>query len=91
MPAAGIPAAPADVELRVQVKAREVRIEQEGPITVRLRAEPGDTDIQVERSHPAGASRYRNLAINARLAAWLTQDPAVQADIATQGSTGEPQ
>jgi len=91
MPAAGVPAEPADVEMRVRVKAREVRIEQEGPIAIRLRAEPGATDIEVARSQPAGAKSYRHLTIDARLAAWLTQDPAVEADIATQGSTGEPQ
>lgn len=87
---AAVQASP-DVELRAQLRAREVRIEQDGPIRVELRAEPGITDISVERSQPAGAQSYRNLTIDARVAAWLSQDDGPKAGVSTSGSTGEPQ
>jgi hypothetical protein len=81
------PARPPDVELTARVSAREVTIEQEGPIRLQLRAEPGLTDVAVERSQPTGASSYRNLVIDARVAAWLGQDTQISAE--TQESTGE--
>lgn len=89
--AAAIPSMPTDVELRKSIKAREVRIEQEGPIQVRLRAEPGITDVKVTRSHPGGAATYRNLTIDGRLSAWLTRDATGQVASASQEATGEPQ
>ena len=88
--AATLPAALPDIELRARVEARRVEIERESPITVSLLAEPGITDTKVERSQPGGARTYRNLIIDTRLVAALTQDapPIIDSDT---GSTGEPQ
>jgi hypothetical protein len=66
------PPRPADIELTARVRAREVSIAQEGPILLRLEVEPGVTDVAVTRNQPAGARNYRNLAIDARIAAWLS-------------------
>lgn len=85
-----MPSTPPDVELTARVEAREVRIEHDGPIRLELRAEPGVTDVLVERSQPAGASSYRDLVIEARVAAWLAQDSAAPVTLSTAGSTGEP-
>lgn len=71
---AAAPAAPPDIELTARVAVREVAVRQEGPIRVELFAEPGVSDITVERSQPAGAKSYRNLIIDARVAAWLDAD-----------------
>jgi hypothetical protein len=86
---AGAPAMPPDVELKARVEAREVLIEQEGPIRLELRAEPGITDVKVERSQPAGAQTYRNLVIDARVAVWLNQAADGSIAPAIEGSTGE--
>lgn len=86
-----MPATPPDVELSARVEAREVRIEQDGPIRLELRAEPGVTDMLVLRSQPAGARSYRDLVIDARVAAWLGRDSAAPVTLSTAGSTGEPQ
>ena len=79
-----------DIEISARVEAREVSIEQEGPIEVKLHAEPGFTDAQVERNQPAGTRSYRNLVVDARIAAWLARDRS-QADTNSISSTGEPQ
>ena len=88
-PAMARPAAP-DIEISARVQAREVSIDEDGPIALRLRAEPGLTDAKVERNQPAGAQNYRNLVIDARIAAWLADDRS-QADANSTNSTGEPQ
>lgn len=88
--AAATPATAPDIELTARITAREVTIEQEGPIRVELRAEPGLTDSRTVRSQPAGARSYRNLTIDARLAAWL-MDPAAAPPEQSTESTGEPQ
>ncbi len=81
---------PPDVELSARVEAREITIEQDAPVRVKLHAEPGVTDLEVKRSQPAGARRYRNFTIDARLAAWLS--PAADAgDTVTIKTTGEPE
>lgn len=91
--AAAAPAAPAaappDIELTARVQAREVRIEQEGPIVLRLEVEPGITDVQVARNQPAGAKTYRNLTIDARVAAWFTQDANGPVAPSSENPTGE--
>lgn len=81
------PDRPPDVELNARVSARAVTIEQQGPIAVELRAEPGVSDVAVRRSQPAGARSYRNLVIDARVAAWLGESAPPAA--ATTDSTGE--
>lgn len=90
LPSDGTPTTAPDIELTARVTARAVTIEQEGPIRVELRAEPGPTDSRTVRSQPAGARSYRNLTIDARLAAWLT-DPAAAPPEQSTESTGEPQ
>ncbi|ANY19050.1 hypothetical protein A6F68_00515 [Tsuneonella dongtanensis] len=66
--AAAQPSAPLpDIELRANVRAREVVIRQQGEASLMLRADPGETaPVEVERSEPAGATRYRNLEIKLR-------------------------
>ena len=83
------PAAPPDIELNARVEAREVTIQKDGPIRLELRVEPGVSDIAVERSQPAGAQTYRNLRIDARVAAWLRQETDGSVAISTESSTGE--
>ena len=83
-------AAPPDIELTARVQAREVTIEQDGPVVLRLEVEPGVTDVEVKRNQPAGARSYRNLTIDARVAAWLTQAEDGSVTVTTEGSTGEP-
>lgn len=84
------PSAPPDVELKARAEAREVSIEQEGPIRLELRAEPGLTDVKVERSQPPGATSYRNLTIDARVATWLSRERDGAEARPAEGSTGEP-
>lgn len=87
--ATAAPAVAPDVELRAHVQAREIAIEQEGPIQLDLRADPGSTDVKIERSQPAGAQRYRNLTIDARLAAYLKQQADGSIAPTLESSTGE--
>ncbi len=91
--AAAAPAAPAatppDVEFSVRVRARQVSIAQEGPIVLRLEIEPGVSDVDVRRNQPAGARTYRNLTIDARVAAWIRQDADGGLTVSTDSSTGE--
>ena len=88
--AAAPPATPPDIELTARVEARQVRIQQEGPVRLDLRVEPGVTDVAVERSQPGGANSYRNLRIDARVAAWLWQGEDGAVTLSTERSTGEP-
>lgn len=55
--------APPDIEIRAAIRAREVRVEQDGTARIVLRAEPSaeQPEIRVERSAPPGQRRYRNL------------------------------
>lgn len=78
-----------DIEIVAHVEAREVTIEQDGPIRVQLTAEPGTSAIEVRRSQPAGTRSYRNLTIDARLAAVISQDDDGTLVVDTASSTGE--
>ena len=89
-PLAAAPSGPPDIELTARVQAREVRIEQEGPIVLKLEVEPGITDIAVGRNQPPGAKTYRNLTIDARAAAWIRQDDDGSPTLSSDDSTGEP-
>ncbi|RYE82631.1 MAG: hypothetical protein EOP19_15745 [Hyphomicrobiales bacterium] len=84
-----LPASAPDIELQARVEAREVTISQDGPIRLELHAEPGMTDVAVERSQPGGARSYRNLTIDARVAAWLRQNADGSVAVSTDNSTGE--
>ena len=85
---AAAPAAAPDVEITAHVEAREVTIEQEGPIRVTLTPE-ANSSIEVTRSQPAGTKSHRNLTIDARLAAVLSQDDDGTLTVSTTSSTGE--
>lgn len=88
--AAAQPAAPPpDIELSVRVRAREVTVRQEGEASLRLRVSPGEAPpVEVRRSAPAGAARYRNLAIDVRGAARIA-DPNASPDQSQQGTDDE--
>lgn len=81
---------PPDIELSARLHARAVRIQQDGPIVLRLEVEPGITDVAVTRNQPGGATTYRNLTIDARVAAWLRPDGEQSLTLSTKYSTGEP-
>ena len=83
------PVAPPDIELSARVQAREVTIRQDGPIVLRLEVGPGLTDLEVRRNQPAGARSYRNLTIDARVAAWFRQDDDGSLTLSTETTTGE--
>ena len=83
-------AAPPDIELTARIQAREVRIEQEGPIRLGIEVKPGISDVAVVRNQPAGAKSYRNLTIDARVAGWLRQGEDDAVTLSTESSTGEP-
>jgi hypothetical protein len=86
---AALAAAPPDIELIASVQAREMQIEQEGPIVLRLEVDPGITDVEVTRNQPAGATTYLNRPIAARVAAWLRQEDDGPLTLSTEVSTGE--
>lgn len=78
-----------DIAVKATVRAREVRIEQQGRAQIRVWAEPSAGDkVAVERNLPKGQRTYRNLQIGldaeARLAAPADRTPS------QQPSTGEP-
>jgi len=66
-----------DIELNARVRAREVRIEQQGEAHVRVWAEPsaGD-DVKVDRNLPRGQRTYRNLDVKLHAEARLAEPPA---------------
>jgi len=78
-----------DIEIKAHMSAREVSIEQDGPIKVLIRPEPLSS-IEVKRSQPGGARSYRNLTIDVRLAARLSQDEDGTLTVQTESSTGKP-
>jgi hypothetical protein len=80
---------PADIELTARVRAREVEVRQEGEASLRLRVSTGEAPpVEVERSAPAGAKSYRNLAITVRGAVRLA-DPNAAPPLPKQGNENE--
>lgn len=74
-----------DIELNARVRASEVVVRQSGDARLTLKVEPGDAPpVEIERSAPAGAQRYRNLTIDLRAAARIA-DP----QFSKQGNTDE--
>jgi hypothetical protein len=56
---------PRDVAINATIRAREVRIEQQGRASARVFVEPSAGQrVDVERNQPKGKSRYRNLELN---------------------------
>ena len=69
-----------DISINAHIRAREVRIEQQGEAHLRIRAEPSAGDkVDVQRNLPKGQTRYRNLDIKldaeARIAPPATRTP----------------
>jgi hypothetical protein len=82
------PAGPADIEINARVRARELRIEQQGEARLRVWADPSAADkVDVERNMPKGQRRYRNLDIRLDAEARIA-DPAGRSG-ETQPQTGE--
>jgi hypothetical protein len=83
-----VPAGPADIEINARVRARELRIEQQGEARLRVRAEPPAGDkVEVERNLPKGQRRYRNLDIKLDAEARIAGPAARSGE--TQSQTGE--
>jgi hypothetical protein len=83
-------AAPPDIELNARVRAREVRIEQQGRAEARVHVEPSAGQrIDVERNLPKGQASYRNLDIKVNVAARLA-DPAAPGVSASASAQTEP-
>lgn len=85
------PSALPDIELRATIEAREVEIDVATPIAVRVTgaAQPGD-GVEVRRNQSTGRTSYRNLQIDARIAAHLIgPEPALSAETRTQLHQGE--
>ena len=74
-----------DIELNARIRAREVVVRQEGEARMTVSVEPGVTQpVEVNRSAPPGAQRYRNLTIDLRAVAQIA-DPK----LSQQGNTDE--
>jgi hypothetical protein len=88
---AAVTAAPPDIEIRAHADIRSVEIRSQGRASIELHAEPGEAPpVQVGRSAPAGAKRYRNLRLDLRAAARLT-GPGAPTATETTTTTGDPQ
>ena len=75
--AVGSGAALPDIEINARVRAREVKIEQQGQASARVRLEPsGDQRIDVERNLPRGRATYRNLDLRLDVEGRLAVPPA---------------
>jgi hypothetical protein len=84
--AAAATAPPPDISITARVRAREVRIEQQGEAKLRVWAEPSAGDkVDVERNLPKGQRRYRNLDVRLDAEARI----AGPADRRNQSPTGE--
>lgn len=67
-------APPPDIEINARVTAREVVVRQSGEASLSLRASPGEAmPVEVERSAPKGATRYRNLTLKVHGAARISE------------------
>ncbi len=64
-----------DIEFDARIRADEVIVRQDGNAQLTVRVTPGDAPpVEVKRSAPAGAQRYRNLTIDLRATAHIS-DP----------------
>lgn len=91
--AAAVPAAdsppPPDIEIRAHADVHSLDIRSNGAATLTLHAEPGDAPpAKVERSLPAGRTRYHNLSIDIRGIARLTAPEPIAV---IQTKTGDPE
>lgn len=78
---------PPDVEIAARVKAREVRIEQQGRASAEIRVEPEAAKrIEVERNLPKGRSTYRNLDLTLKVEGRLADPIASPENTSQQGT-----
>ena len=65
-----------DVSITARVRAREVKVEQQGEASARVYVNPSAVEtVEVERNLPRGQARYENLDIKLTVEARLA-DPA---------------
>lgn len=84
-------APPPDIEIRAEIRAREVEIERADPVRVDLTAEPEERRAErAERSQPAGNRSYRNLTIRTYHAINVA-DPLARVIEPVIGGSTEPQ
>lgn len=82
------PTGPADIEVNARVRARDLRIEQQGDARIRVWAEPSAADkVEVGRNLPKGQRRYRNLDIRLDAEARIAGPTGRSGETASQ--TGE--
>lgn len=76
-----------DIEIAARVKAREVRIEQQGRASAEVRVEPeAGKRIEVERNLPKGRSAYRNLDLALKIEGRLAGPIASPENTSQQGT-----
>ncbi len=77
-----------DIEIRAKADIRSLEIRSQGEARLELRANPGVAPpVEVVRSAPAGAAKYRNLRIEIRGIARLTGPQPLSAIDITTGET----
>jgi hypothetical protein len=80
-------ASPPDVEIGARVKAREIRIEQQGRASAQVRVQPERAKlIEVERNLPKGRSTYRNLDLTLKVEGRLADQIASPDNTLQQGT-----
>lgn len=73
-----------DVEIAARVRAREVRIQQQGRAIAEVRVEPeGARQVQVDRNLPKGRSAYRNLDLTLKVEGRLADPLALPENTST--------
>ncbi|MXP41792.1 hypothetical protein GRI75_09080 [Altererythrobacter soli] len=80
------PAALPDIEIAARVKAREVRIRQQGRASAEVRIEPeAAKQVQVDRNLPKGQSSYRNLDLTLKVKGRLADPLTLSTDVPRTG------
>lgn len=76
-----------DIEIAASVKAREVRVEQQGRASAEVRVEPEAAKrIEVERNLPKGRSTYRNFDLTLKVEGRLADHIASPENTSQQGT-----
>lgn len=89
--AAGASAPAPDISINAQVRAREVKIEQQGRANARVAVVPSAGErVEVQRNLPRGQRRYRNLELKLDVEARLA-DPNGPGVNAAASAQNEPQ